>query len=183
MNYILQNNAPNNTTLSGFNRKRAVFNIWDHDPHLHIFMWNKTGVHLKIRFHNVFSTLINPNAGIKVELLLLTHTSLKLPKQFLFPGNLNFDCSLTRWNNTHCSLTQLLQNLFYGGTSHFGWAGCLFPAHLGASWAHGLQRDNTGNCMDHFIVLSCLFSYVGLSLSLTFQRSLTLRTLWILVIK
>lgn len=73
INYILQNNAPTNTTLPGFIRKMAVFNIWEHGPHFHMFMWNKTLVCTwKLGFSNVFSKLMNAYAGIKVELWLLS---------------------------------------------------------------------------------------------------------------
>lgn len=188
INYILQKNAPANTTLPGFSRKRAVFNIWEHGPPFHIFMWSETLVCIwKLYFYNILSTLINANAGAKVELLLLykdwhTHPS-HFSSCFFF---LVISILIAGWKGEIAPTaadTVLAECLFYGSTPLFGWAGCLFSAHLGASWAHGLQRDNTGNCMDHFIVLSCLFTYVGLSLSLTFQRSLFLRTLCILVIE
>lgn len=187
ISHILQNNAATNTTLPGVSRKRAVFNIWEHGPHFHMFMSNKTQVCTwKLGFPNVFSTLINAYAGIKVELWFLSKTwhahSSNLPSCFFF---LVISILIAVWKGEitpTAADTVLAECLFYSGTSLFGWAACLFPAHLGASWAHGLLRDNTGNCMDHFIVLSCLFSYVGLSLSLTFQRNLTLRTPWILAI-
>lgn len=186
-NCILQNNAPTNTALPGFSRKRALFNIWEHGPHFHVLMWKETLVCTwKLGFHNVFSTLINANAGIKVELLLLsknwyTHFS-NFPSCFFF---LVISILIAVWKDetTPLQLTQLLQSVCFMVVPLFLAEWLSFSCSLRSLMSHGVQRDNTGNCMDHFIVPSCLFSYVGLSLSLTFQRSLTLRTLWKLVIK
>lgn len=138
INCILQNNAPTNTALPGFSRKRALFNIWEHGPHFHVLMWKETLVCTwKLGFHNVFSTLINANAGIKVELLLLsknwyTHLS-NFPSCFFF---LVISILIAVWKDetTPLQLTQLLQGVLWWYLS-FWLSGCLFPAHLGASWA------------------------------------------------
>ena len=64
----------------------------------------------------------------------LTPTYIKLPGLLLFASNFDFNHQLKRWNNIHGSWHSSCR-VFYGSSSFFGWDGCLFPAHLGASWA------------------------------------------------